>query len=79
MVVYLSSICDATICIINCGFKGDLSRTWCLLGKFCVQRKFHLHSSKSKKKKEVFHVLYQSDQHVLCRLLTDFSLNLNVA
>ncbi len=48
-VVYLFSICEEPICINNCGFKGDLSGTWYLLGKFCVQRKFHLHSSKSKK------------------------------
>lgn len=25
MVVYLSSICEATICINNCGFKGVFS------------------------------------------------------
>lgn len=53
MVVCLSSICDATICNINCGFKGGLSGTWYLLGKFCVQRIFHLHSSKGKKKKKI--------------------------
>lgn len=78
-VVYLSSICEETICINNCGFKGDLNGMWYLLSNFVYKEKFHLLKSKSKKKDLFFHVLYQSDQHVLCRLLMDFSLYLNVA
>lgn len=78
-VVYLSSICEETICINNCGCKGDLNGMWYLLSNFVYKEKFHLLKSKSKKKDLFFHVLYQSDQHVLCRLLMDFSLHLNVA
>lgn len=54
-VVYLSSICEETlICINNCGFNRHLSRWWYLLGKFYVQRKIYLHSSKKWKILEVF-------------------------
>lgn len=49
MVVYLSIICEETLCTNNCGFKGDSGGKW-----DCVPRRFHLHRSKSKKIIRIF-------------------------